>query len=94
MEDAHGIFHNIDSILTMILLEPYEKQVIENHFFIVFDNMISTRNFKVIMEKVMPRLKKALEKAKGKMGQSSEVLPILLNLADDVCSSDFALALP
>ena len=31
----------------------------------------------------MPRLKKVLDKAKGKMGQSSEVLPILLNLADD-----------
>ena len=92
MEDAHGIFHNIDSILTMILLEPYEKQVVENHFFI--DNMISTSNFKVIMEKVMPRLKKVLEKAKGKMGQSSEVLPILLNLADDIYCSDLALSCP
>ena len=50
--------------------------------------MISTSNFKVIMEKVMPRLKKVLEKAKGKMGQSSEVLPILLNLADDICCLD------
>ena len=27
MEDAHGIFHNIDSILTMVFLEPFEKQV-------------------------------------------------------------------
>ena len=57
-------------------------------------NIISTSNFKVIMEKVMPRLKKVLEKAKGKMGQNSEVLPTLLNLADDVCCSDFALAWP
>ena len=56
--------------------------------------MFSTSNFKVIMEKVMPRLKKVLEKAKGKMGQNSEVLPILLNLADDVCCSDLALSWP
>ena len=56
--------------------------------------MISTSNFKVIMEKVMPRLKKVLEKAKGKMGQSSEVLPILLNLADDIYCSDLALSCP
>ena len=27
MEDAHGIFHNIDSLLTMVFLEPFEKQV-------------------------------------------------------------------
>ena len=56
--------------------------------------MFSISNFKVIMEKVMPRLKKVLEKAKGKMGQNSEVLPILLNLADDVCCSDLALSWP
>ena len=56
--------------------------------------MISTSNFKVIMEKVMPRLKKVMEKAKGKMGQSSEVLPILLNLADDIYCSDLALSCP
>ena len=54
--------------------------------------MFSTSNFKVIMEKVMPRLKKVLEKAKGKMGQNSEVLPILLNLVDEVCCSDLALS--
>ena len=46
------------------------------------------------MEKVMPRLKKVLEKAKGKMGQNSEVLTILLNLVDDICCLDLALARP
>ena len=27
MEDSHGIFHNIDSLITMVFLEPFEKQV-------------------------------------------------------------------
>merc|ERR1719209_1475325 len=58
MEDAHGIFHEIDSLLAMLFLEPYEKQV--------------------ILEMVMPKLRKVLEKAKGKMGEKSEVEKRLL----------------
>ena len=98
MEDAHGIFHNIDSILTMVFLEPFEKQVwpaiLQSlpFFFFCFSFLCLASHIlsayfiarvisplidlilKVILEKVMPRLRKVVEKAKGKMGDKSEVV--------------------
>ena len=101
MEDAHGIFHNIDSILTMVFLEPFEKQVwpaiLQSlPFFFFFSFLCLVSHFssadliarvisplsdlisKVILEKVMPRLRKVVEKAKGKMGDKSEVVMMMM----------------
>ena len=75
MEDAHGIVHDIDNIIAMVFLKPYEKQVVIDQLNLLLS---SIGLMQVILEKVMPLLMREVEKAKGKMREKSEVVIILI----------------
>ena len=65
LEDAHGMFHDIDSLLALTFLEPHEKEV----RFVTLEFLLFCISVQVIVEKVMPRILRLLEQAKLQEGR-------------------------